>query len=286
MEPFLASEALGDGALTFRELKLYYRSIFPGVWVDRGVDLSMLGWSRGGWLWSRRAAVLAALSASAALGAKWIDADLPVELIHTNRRPPTGIVVHTDRLLPGESTMAKGLPVTTPARTAFDLGRRLPLEDGVERIDALMNVTDVKVIDIEAVARRHPRAGGLRQLRETLALVDGGAESLYESRTRLLLVQAGFPPPETQIEVFDGYGKFVGRLDLGWRQYQVGVDFEGAQHWTQPRQFSRDVERYARLPELGWVDIRLTSGMLHNSPQVFLRRVGDALIARGCPRTW
>jgi hypothetical protein len=86
VEPFLASEALDSGALTFRELKLFHRSIFPGVWVDRAADLSMVGWSRGGWLWSRRTAVLAGLSASAALGARWIDAETPVELVHTNRR--------------------------------------------------------------------------------------------------------------------------------------------------------------------------------------------------------
>ena len=286
MEPFLASEALDAGALTFRELKRFHRQIFPGVWVDRVADLSMIGWSKAGWLWSRRTAVLAGLSASAALGAKWIDADTPVELIHTNRRPPTGIIVHTDRLLEAETRIAGGLPVTTPARTAFDLGRRLTLEDGVECIDALMNATGVKPLEIEAVMSRHPRANGLCQLRKTLALVDGGAESLYESRTRLLLVQAGFPRPETQIEVFDHHGFFVARIDMGWRDYQVGVDFEGKHHWTDPRQFTKDVDRYARLPELGWTDVRLTSGIFHNTPQQFLRRVGDGLMARGCPRTW
>lgn len=30
----------------------------------------------------------------------------------------------------------------------------------------------------------------------------------------------------------------------------------------------------------------LTSGILHNEPQPFLDRVGAALIARGCPKTW
>lgn len=234
MEPFLASEALASGELSFRELKRFHRQLFPGVWVDRCAELSVRGWSEAGWLWSRRTAVLAGLPASAALGAKWIDADTPVELIHTNRRPPGGIVVHTDRVLSGEKVMVKGLPVTSPARTAFDIGRRWDLESGVQRIDALMNATDVKVVDIEAVARRHPRAGGLVQLRETLALVDSGAESPYESRTRLLLVAAGFPRPATQIEVFDGHGFFVGRIDMGWREYRVGVDFEGAQHWTDP----------------------------------------------------
>lgn len=286
MEPFLASEAIAAGALTFRELKRNFVEVFPGVFVDVCADLSMVGYSKAGWLWSQRKAILAGLSAAAALGSKWIDANAAVELIHTNRRQPTRVLIHADSLLPGETTIAKGLPVTTPARTAYDLGRRLDLVNGVLRIDALMNATDVKVVDIEALMRRHPRARGLVQLRDTLALVDGGAESPYESRTRLLLGLNNFPVPETQITVLDGSGFVVARIDMGWREYKVGVDFEGAHHWTEPRQFSKDVERYALLPELGWTDIRLTSGILHTRPQTFLGRVGDALTARGCPRTW
>jgi hypothetical protein len=205
--------------------------------------------------------------------------------IHTNRRPPPLIVVRADVLLPGEAETVGGLPVTTLARTAFDLGRRLEVEKGVQRIDALMNATDVKVADVEAVIARHPGLRGLRQLRRTLDLVDGGAESPYESLTRLLLIKAGFPRPQTQIRVVDDNG-FVSRIDMGWPEYLVGVDFEGAHHWTDPKQRNRDVERYAILRELGWIDVRLTSGIYHNSPDVFLGRVGAALIARGCPKTW
>jgi hypothetical protein len=117
-------------------------------------------------------------------------------------------------------------------------------------------------------------------------LVDGGAESPYESLTRLLLVQAGFPRPQTQIRVLDEFGFVVARIDMGWQQYLVGVDFEGGHHWTNPKSRTWDVERYHLLPELGWTDVRLTSGMLHNTPQRFLDRVGAALIARGCPKTW
>jgi len=149
-----------------------------------------------------------------------------------------------------------------------------------------MNATDIKVDDIETVARTHPGVRGLRQLRQTLDFVDGGAESPYESLTRLLLVQAGFPRPQTQILVLDEYGFVVARIDMGWSEYLVGVDFEGAHHWTSPKTRAWDVERYQLLPELGWNDIRLTSGTLHNNPHRFLDRVGAALIARGCPKTW
>jgi hypothetical protein len=52
--------------------------------------------------------------------------------------------VRADVLLRGEAQAVGGLPVTTLARTAFDLGRRLEVEKGVQRIDALMNATDSK----------------------------------------------------------------------------------------------------------------------------------------------
>jgi len=230
--------------------------------------------------------VLAGLSASALLGSKWIDSDTPAELIHTNRRPPPLLLVHDETLLPGETQTVRGMPVTRPARTAFDLGRRLPLTEGVQRIDALMNATGLKVVDIEAVADAHPGARDLRQLEATLQQVDGGADSPYESLARLLLVRAGFPRPQTQIRVYDEYGHIVACIDMGWKEYLVGVDYEGAHHWTDPVQRQHDAERYYVLPELGWIDLRLTARRLHNRPEVFLERVGAALIGRGCPKTW
>jgi hypothetical protein len=283
--PFRADEALDSGALTFRELRRFHEGIYPGVWGPRGVELSAAQRAHAAWLWSRRRGVLAGLSASAVLGAKWIEPELPAELIHSSRRAPSMLTIHSDTLVSGEAQAIGGMAVTSPARTAFDLGRRLGLEDGVQRIDALMNATNVKTADVEAVVGRHPGARGLVQLGQTLDLVDGGAESPYESLTRMLLIKAGFPRPQTQIRVIDNE-RNVWRIDMGWSEYLVGVDFEGAHHWTNSKQRTKDVVRYAVLPELGWIDIRLTSGIFHNSPQSFLDRVGAALIARGCPKTW
>jgi hypothetical protein len=84
---------------------------------------------------------------------------------------------------------------------------------------------------------------GVVQLRQTLDLVDGGAESPYESLTRLLFIKAGFPRPQTQIAVINNHGD-VWRIDMGWPEYLVGVDFEGAHHWTDPKQRTKDAMRY------------------------------------------
>jgi hypothetical protein len=149
------------------------------------------GHSRAAWLWSRRRAVIAGQSASALLGAKWVDPRGPAELIYDNRHPPPLVVVHTDTLMPGEAIDLGGLTVTSPARTAFDIGRRTPLPLALQRLDALAHAVDVKTVDIEAVMARHRGARGLGRLRRVLPLVDGGAESPQESRTRLVLVEAG-----------------------------------------------------------------------------------------------
>ncbi|WP_099020550.1 hypothetical protein [Mycolicibacterium palauense] len=284
--PFRATEALDAGALTYRELRRLHTAVYPGVWMARDLEMTARLRARAAWLWSQRRGVLAGLSASAILGARWIDADLCAELIHTNRRPPRGITVHSDTPASGETRLASGMCVTTPARTAFDLGRRLPLVAGVQRVDALMNATGVDAAAIAHIAATHRGARGSRHLRETLRLVDGGAESPYESLTRILLVEHGFPKPETQIDVVDDDGVVFARIDMGWREYRVGVDFDGAHHWTDSKQRDRDVERYARLPELGWIDVRVTSGILRSRRAAFFERVGAALIARGCPRTW
>ena len=279
------AEATAGGELSVRELRRFYQPVYPGVYAPRGVELSAAQRARAAWLWSRRRGVVAGLSASAVLGAKWIKPGRCAELVHDNRRTPPMLTVHTDQLSPAETTEDDDMTVTTPARTAFDLGRRLNTKEAVQRIDALMHATKLKAVEIDAVIDAHPGARGLGRLRKTLALVDGGAESPYESLTRLMLVAAGLPAPQTQVPVSDEFGFVVAYLDMGWREFHVGVEFDGAHHWTDARQRSRDIERLAGLDALGWTIIRVSSDMLRTSA-VLVDRVGAALERAGCRRTW
>lgn len=283
--PFLGPEAVATGALSRRELHRFYRPVYPGVYAPRDAEPSPIQRAVAAWLWSRRRGVVAGLSASAVLGTKWINGLAAAELVHHNRRAPRMLTVHSDELSPTETTQVDGMTVTTPARTAFDLGRRLNLEDGVRRIDALMNATRLTVAEIQSVAEGHAGLRGLARLRKTLSLVDGGAQSPYESLTRLILVGAGLPHPQTQLPVLDEFGFVVAYLDMGWREYRVGVEFDGAQHWTNARQRSRDVDRRADLDALGWTIIHVSSDMLRTSA-VLVGRVSAALEAAGCPRRW
>lgn len=192
------------------------------------------------------------------------------------------IVVHSDKLAPQELLTVEGIPVTTPARTALDIGRRTATRlHAVQRLDALSNATDVKIADVEAVVAEHPGARGLVRLRRLLPLVDGGAESPQESRTRLALIDAGLPKPQTQIRVYSEYGDFVARIDMGYRELRVGIEYDGPQHWTDPQQRDRDIDRCTALLDLGWTMIRVSSELLRYREGTFVARVVAATRAAG-----
>jgi hypothetical protein len=200
--PFLGSEALAAKAIPERAMRSLYEAVYPGVYVPRGVDLTASQRARAAWLWSRRQGVVAGQAAAALLGTKWVDPLAPAELSYDNRRPPGLLVVHTDTLLTTEVMEVDGVAVTNPARTAFDIGRRTTSRlQSVQCLDALANATDVKESDIQAVIAEHSGVRGLARLRRILPLVDGGAESPQETRTRLALIDAGFPILQTQIPV-------------------------------------------------------------------------------------
>ena len=90
-------------------------------------------------------ATIAGTAAAALHGAKWIDDDVPVELIHENPRAPQGVLTRRDVLLEGEVQTLAGRAVTTPERTAFDIGRRAARRSAVARLDALARATGFKV---------------------------------------------------------------------------------------------------------------------------------------------
>jgi len=279
--PFVGSVALAERVIAERAMRKWYEPVYPDVYVPRGIELTARQRGHAAWLWSGGRGVVAGQSAAALLGAKWVDPLAPAELVAQNRRPPPLIVVHSDTLLPDEVVEVDGVVLTTPARTAFDIGRRTSRLLAVQRLDALANATDIKVADVERVVAHHKGARGIRYLRRILPLIDGGAESPQESRTRLVLVDAGLPAPETQIRVCNPFGDFIARLDMGYRELLVGIEYDGPQHWTDPAQRANDIDRDAELKAERWFIIRVSSDLLRHRPATVVSRVEEALRRRG-----
>ncbi|MFD3705225.1 endonuclease domain-containing protein [Nocardia sp. NPDC058658] len=256
--------------------------IAPDVYARRGVALDAVGRAQAAVHWTKGAGVLVGLSAAAVLGTKWIEADSPAEVaLPISRKAPSGIRVIQARIARHERCEVDGFAVTTPVRTAFDLGRRLPRDRAVPIIDALCRATTLTPNTVSVFADEHPGARGCGQLRALLPLIDPGAESPPESLTRLLLVDHGLPAPTTQLVVRTTGGEFIARLDMGWERWRVAVEYDGAQHWTDTRQRTEDIDRHAALSDHGWQIIRVGADLLRNRPHILLDRVHTALASRG-----
>ena len=279
-QPFIGSEALAAGAVTRHELRTYYRAIMSNVYLAKRVQPSLRQRTFAAWLWSHREAVIAGRAAAALHGSKWVDENVAVELIWRNSRASHGVLTRDELLLGDEIQSLGNLRVTTPERTAFDVGRRGTITQAVTALDALAAATGFKVRDVEDIAGKHAHTRGLRQLQVALDLVDAGAQSTKETWLRLLLIRAGFPKPQTQIPIFgaDGYPKYF--LDMGWEDIMLAVEYDGDQHRTDRSQFAKDVDRLEYVDRLGWTVIRVVSQ--HRDSEVILRvqRAWNALTLR------
>lgn len=276
--PFRGSAAIARGELTRNDLSRRYRRVFRDVYLANEVPLTAAGKARAAWLATGPGVTLAGTSAAALLGTKWLDAGEPAEIIRASRRPHPGIVVHSDRLDDDEVRLVAGMRVTCPARCALDIGRTRTPEAAIPILDALLHATGVKPDEVRRLADRRGAMRGARQLRALLPLVDGGAESPQESRLRLLVVAAGIPPPQTQIE----FPALRIRVDMGWPQWRVALEYDGVQHWADARQRAWDIERIALLEAQGWTVIRVSAAMM-GRPQVIVDRVRTKLLQAGCP---
>ncbi|AFM15399.1 cullin, a subunit of E3 ubiquitin ligase [Mycolicibacterium chubuense NBB4] len=277
----VGSEALAGGRVTRNDLRRRYVKLHHNVYAPQGMALSARDRAYAAWLWSQRKATLAGLSAAAMHGSRWLPADGPAELTRTRCGKAPGVQIHRDTLFDDEVCLVQSIDCTTVARTAFDIGRRLPGDEAVIRIDALLNATRLPLAEVSRIGARHPGARGIRSFRAAIGLVDGGAESPQETRVRLLLMRKGLPRPDTQIPVVNDYGRVVRRIDMGWPQFCVGVEYDGEQHWTDPAAHAEDITRLEFLAARGWLIVRVSARQLRYEPDDIVRRTLHALTQRG-----
>lgn len=275
----LGSEAIARGALTRGQLRWNYRQIHRDVYLPKNSPRSLRENIYAAWLWSGRRGIIAGRAAAALHGAKWVDDFTPIEIVGPFNHPPPGIIIRRERIATEDLVELDGLPVTNPARTAFDLARHLPRGVAVARLDALSAATGLTAAAVTPLFDRHKGTRGVRRCRAALSLMDGGAQSPKESWLRLALIDAGLPRPVTQIRVTDGH--FVAYLDMGWEGPMVALEYDGDQHRSDRRQYVKDIRRAEMVDRLGWHVIKVIN---EDRPEFVVRRARDALARRSAPR--
>jgi alpha-1,2-mannosyltransferase len=277
--PFLGSQAVAMGLLTPAELRTdRFVPIFRDVFVEAGQEVDLALRSRGAHLLMPPDGALCGHSAATLLGAACSPPNAAAELIAprgdvAKRR---GLAVRQAALLPAEVCEVDGLRVTTPMRTAYDLGRRLDLVEAVAAVDALARIGRFAP---SMLLNGPVGARGRRRLREVVGLADPLAESVMETRLRILLVLGGLPRPVAQFPVIDADGVVRARVDLAYPAARLALEYDGAHHFTAESS-RRDRQRDLALDDLDWQTMRFTVDDVLRTPGDTVRRVRHRLAER------
>ena len=178
--------------------------------------------------------------------------DLPV-------RSRCGVRLRRSSLSDTDLTIQRGFRVTTPLRTACDLGS---CADIVEATVALDMALHAGIIDMSALNRYVDGSAGtkgIKRLRRAVGLAEPRSESPMETRLRLELIRARLPRPEAQVELYANSGRFLGRVDLYYSDVRLVIEFDGQTHKDR---LVPDLRRQNALVNAGYQILRFTAADL------------------------
>jgi hypothetical protein len=169
-----------------------------------------------------------------------------------------------------------GLPVTSPARTWFELAGVLSLADVVAAGDCLLrfHCTRVEPAAVIARMRHHP---GVVRARKGLELLDGRSRSRPESHLRLALVGGGLPTPAVNEPICTEFGEWLAEPDLSYDDVRLAIEYNGSDH-AELHRMRRDITRQVDILGHGWLSV--TAGPV----EVFRRPDQFAALVAGLRR--
>jgi hypothetical protein len=127
----------------------------------------------------------------------------------------------------GDLTHVGGLRITTPLRTAWDLGRLAHRDRAIGALDALLRHGSFRRGELVAGIERFKGMRGVIQLRHLAPLADARSESPGESTLRLRWLDLpSLPPPTPQVRIMVGTIE-VYRIDLGVPELRFGCEYDG-----------------------------------------------------------
>ncbi len=240
--------------------------VLRGVYRPARVPLTHAVLCQAAGLVAPPTARLTGRSLATVLGAALAGPADPVEMVvpHSSGFRHEGVTIRRSSAGPLGEGMWRGIPVADSLRMAFDLSARYDLPTGTAHLDVVVRA---RLVDRQALGRwlEHRYEADVRTARRACSLVDARAESIPESRLRVVLVLAGIAVA-VQHEVVHG-GRVVARVDLAVPELRVAIEYDGAWHALRT-QLERDRRRSNALQAAGWTVVHVTADMLRDPAAV------------------
>ncbi|WP_215817165.1 hypothetical protein [Pimelobacter sp. 30-1] len=177
-------------------------------------------------------------------------------------------------------TLAGGVRVTTPLRTACDIGCLYGRYRALATIDEFRRAYGLTLGDFEAILPRYRGRRGVIQLRELVPLSTDRADSQPESWVRLMVHDEGLPMPAAQVDVVvSGWGR--ARLENAYEHLRIAIEYDGERFHSLPEDRERDDVRRAALDAGGWIVLVVRRGDLAAERRAgWLGELGEAIAVR------
>lgn len=187
--------------------------------------------------------------------------------------------LHEERIV--RMSTVRSLRTLSPVDTWCSLGGVLPVCDLVAVADRLVTGIPFESVlplatldDLDAAIALRPGAPGVADLRAARRWTRVGAWSRPESLLRYAAALAGLPEPELNARL----GSTV--LDLFWRGYGVGAEYDGDHHRDRA-QHRADVLRHERLGDRSIRLVHVTADDLFDRTAETVVRIASRLGERG-----
>ncbi|MDY0830528.1 hypothetical protein SK224_15445 [Microbacterium sp. BG28] len=174
-----------------------------------------------------------------------------------------------------------GLAVEHPARAWRQAATTWRVDDLICAAEFL--VSGSRPLSSAAELRDEIEAMGDVRGRLSAALRDvrSGARSPRETRLRLLLQRGGLPEPDINWTLYDPRGRHVAELDLAYRRWRIGVEYDGRVRAQDARQFAKDADRWDAIRAEGWELVRILNHHMRGDGRVAVDKVRQALARAG-----
>jgi len=191
----------------------------------------------------------------------------------------TGIFVHRGRLHPEDRAVRGGIPITTVARTLFDLAEFVDLK----RLESAWEEADrLNLLELKAVEHVCERGYGRRALKPIRYLL-AEARAPEITRSPLEDVFAAFcrkhrlPAPSFNTTVL-GY-----EVDALWPAQRLAAELDSWEFHHHRAAFERDRARDTALQAAGYRTIRITDRRIANDPATLLNQLRALLRPNASP---
>jgi len=191
-----------------------------------------------------------------------------------------GIVAHCGLSGRHQQVTADGLPVLHPVDHWLQL-RGLSDDAMVEIGDGFLRRRHPLLSLNKMQERLAELAGtpGAKQARRVMKLIRPGTDSIYETKTRLILFHHGLGTPDVNPPIWCPTVGITYHVDMGYLNAKLAIEYDGLVHVGTQSQMDFDAIRRRHLQDAGWLIITVTASQLRH-PAEFIRSIENSLVLR------